>query len=227
MNTLFERSAQAIFLWLSRVDTSKIKQEVRELKLTHPEATAEDLIQILIQRKAVHTAQVGAITSAASAVPVIGTALTLTAGMAFDLGKTITTQAELVLGVAEILDVKLNRTEQRKAVFVIMGLGAGIHHIGTRVSKAVLGRVGQRILRKAASKILPVAGIALAAGLNYVSTYLIGQRAKTYFIQGETALSSWEDSIQQWKEINLDKLPQAFEEAKAQFNLKFLDSHKS
>lgn len=227
LKSLIEKSAHRLMAWASQVDDRKVKKNVKKLRKSMPSATSDELIDALIKAKSKRTATVGVVTSVAGAVPIIGTALSLTAGMVADLGATITSQAELVLEIAEVLDIKMSKDEQREAVFIVMGLGAGAQQIGSRVSKDILSKLGQRYAKRWVGKVIPVAGIAAAGGINYVSTYLIGKRAKVYFSEGEGQLGNWQESIQRVTDFDKNQLSQWMQESKETINSQFVELGKN
>lgn len=227
LKSLIEKSAHRLMAWASQVDDRKVKKNVKKLRKSMPAATSDELIDALIKAKSKRTATVGVVTSVAGAVPIIGTALSLTAGMVADLGATITSQAELVLEIAEVLDIKMSKDEQREAVFIVMGLGAGAQQIGSRVSKDILSKLGQRYAKRWVGKVIPVAGIAAAGGINYVSTYLIGKRAKVYFSEGEGQLGNWQESIQRVTDFDKNQLSQWMQESKETINSQFVELGKN
>lgn len=227
LKSLIEKSAHRLMAWASQVDDRKVKKNVKKLRKSMPSATSDELIDALIKAKSKRTATVGVVTSVAGAVPIIGTALSLTAGMVADLGATITSQAELVLEIAEVLDIQMSKDEQREAVFIVMGLGAGAQQIGSRVSKDILSKLGQRYAKRWVGKVIPVAGIAAAGGINYVSTYLIGKRAKVYFSEGEGQLGNWQESIQRVTDFDKNQLSQWMQESKETINSQFVELGKN
>lgn len=227
LKSLIEKSAQRLLEWASKVDDRKVKKNVKALRKAHPDAGPDELIQALIKAKAQRTATVGVVTSVAGAVPLIGTAVSLTAGMAADLSATITAQAELVLEIAEVLGVELDKKEKREAVFMVMGLGAGMQQMGTRVSKDLLSKLGQRYAKRWVGKVIPFAGILAAGGINYISTYLIGKRAKVYFTQGEQSMGNWQQSLQHITEFDKDQLAQWMQQNKESVNAQLVNLGKN
>src|SRR5574341_550374 len=90
------------------VDEEAAAERVKALREDHPEASADELVELLVKRKCMQTGAVGAITSSASMIPGLGTAVSLIFGVAADLGMTFKYQAELVLEIAAVYDHKLN-----------------------------------------------------------------------------------------------------------------------
>lgn len=184
-----------VFDWVSKVDTKKVSQRIHKLKKKHPRANTDQLIDMLIHQKSTRTAVIGGSTSLTALVPGVGTLVASTLGSVLDLSGTIGSQAELVLEIAELLEVPLSEREKREAVFVVLGIGASGQFLSTRAGQALAQRVGKRYAQKWFSKAIPVVGILASGGLNYGLTRLIGLRAKAYFEKGPESMESWQDSL--------------------------------
>ncbi|HET7768085.1 MAG TPA: hypothetical protein VFN74_04865, partial [Chloroflexota bacterium] len=168
---------------------------VRELRERQPEWSVSQLAEELIRRKVRQTAAIGAATAGAGIIPGLGTLVALTIGAVADLGATLRLQTELVLEIAEAHGRQLTKEEKRRVVLLVAGLSAGggrlLSRGGARLSLSLTQRYAQRWLARA----VPFAGIAAAAGVNALSTYLIGTRAQAYFSRGPEAIGSWSESI--------------------------------
>ena len=217
---LIERLAHRVFDWASKVDTRKVLKNVNALRKAFPDASKDELIDTLIKRKCQRTAKIGVATSAASVVPVLGTALSLTIGMVADLGGTITSQAELVLEIAEILEVKMTESEKRETVFIVLGIGASTQHLSVRAGKSILNKLGQRYAKRWVGKAIPFLGIVASGSINYLSTYLIGKRALAYFVKGPETMGSWQHSLGAITGMDKDKLSEWMGESREQVGLK-------
>ncbi|MEZ0369271.1 MAG: hypothetical protein ACAI44_09320 [Candidatus Sericytochromatia bacterium] len=177
--------------WISKVDIRAVRRRVAELRTELPMASQQELIEELIRRKCQYTAKIGAATAATGTIPVLGTLFSLTLGMMIDLGAVITAQAELVLEIAEVQGISLSDAQRRETVFLVLGLGAGLEHLGAMASQRMLRKLSHRFARRWLGHILPLVGIATNAGLNALSTYLIGRQAEAYFSHGPAAMSDW------------------------------------
>ncbi len=217
---LIERLAHRVFDWASKVDTRKVLKNIKTLREEFPEATNDELIETLIKRKCQRTAKIGVATSAASIVPILGTALSLTIGMVADLGGTITSQAELVLEIAEILEIPMTESEKRETVFIVLGIGASAQHLSVRAGKSVLNKLGQRYAKRWVGKAIPFLGIVASGSINYLSTYLIGKRALAYFVKGPETMGSWQHSLNALTGLDADKLSEWMGESKEQVGFK-------
>lgn len=189
------RQVHRMFNWFSKVNTQEVSARVAELRQELPQATQAQLIEQLIKRKCEHTARIGAATAATGSIPILGTVFSLTLGMILDLGAVITSQAELVLEIAEVYGVKMSEAKKRETVFLVLGLGVGAQRLGARASQQVLHKLATRYARRWISHAIPVLGIAAAAAINALSTYLIGRRAQAYFGQGPSAMGDWKTSL--------------------------------
>ncbi len=190
---------KTIFGVISDVDIEAATQRVKTLKEKHPDASPEQLSQMLIREKCQRTGAVGAVTSGAGLVPGLGTAAAVTLGVAADIGATFKLQAELVLEVAAVYDYPLTEQEKQQIVMLITGISAGTTALTRRVGQTASIRIGEKLagraIGKSLVKALPIVGVMTSAGTNVLSTYIIGQRADAYFRLGPEAMGSWTDSL--------------------------------
>lgn len=188
-----------IFNVVSDVDIEAAAERVSRLKEKHPDASSQQLAQILIREKSQKTGTVGAVTSGAGLIPGLGTAAALTLGVAADIGATFKLQAELVLEIAAAYDYPLTEEEKQRLVMVITGISAGTTVLTRRAGQAIALKAGEvaagRAVGKAVLKAIPVVGVLASAGTNVLSTYIIGHRADAYFRLGPEAVGSWADSL--------------------------------
>lgn len=187
MNTIFDA--------VSDVDIEAAATRVKALREMYPDASPEELAQRLIRDKCRRTGTVGAVTSGAGLIPGIGTAAAVVLGVAADIGATFKLQAELVLEIAAVYNYPLTDEEKQRLVMVITGISAGTITLTRRAGQAVSIKMGEKFAEKAFLKALPVIGVFASAGTNVLSTYIIGQRADTYFRLGPEAVGSWGDSL--------------------------------
>jgi len=165
------------------------------LRDAQPDWTADHLVEQLIKRKCQHTALIGAASAGSGLIPGIGTVVALTVGTFADVGATLRLQTELVIEIAAVHGHRLSLAEKRRVVMLVGGLSAGgsraLTQGGARVSLGLTQRFAQRWL----ARLVPLAGVGVSAGVNAVSTYLIGRRAHAYFVRGSKAVGSWTDSL--------------------------------
>ncbi len=188
-----------LFNVVSDVDLEAAAERVRRLKEKNPQASPQELAQILIREKSQKTATVGAVTSGAALIPGLGTVAALTLGVAADIGATFKLQAELVLEMAALYDYPLSEEEKQKLVMVITGISAGTTVLTRKAGQAIAVKAGEqlagRAIGKSLLKAIPIVGVLASAGTNVLSTYIIGQRADAYFRLGPDAVGSWSDSL--------------------------------
>ncbi len=170
-------------------------ERLEKLQKTRPEATKDDLVDILIRQKCFQAGAVGAVTAGTSLIPGGGTLITFTFGVAADLSLTLKMQAELVLEIAAVYGRRLRRSEKRQIILLMTGLGLASDRVMTKAGSMVAQRATERLAIEAAAKALPVISIAASAGKNILTTYVIGQRAQVYFSQGPQAVGDWYSSF--------------------------------
>ncbi|MFN8485436.1 MAG: hypothetical protein U0768_20540 [Anaerolineae bacterium] len=170
-----------IFKVVDSVNSEEAAQKVAQVQAANPTLNKKQLADILIRDKARKTAVVGAGTAATAVVPGVGSITALTLGMGLDIVLTFRYQAELIHEIALLFGRDLTRTERRNAVVAIMGIGVGLDMAVEAMTARLATRVGREMTERAILKVIPVAGLVLGAGLDVVSTYIIGKRAMTYF----------------------------------------------
>lgn len=180
---------------INDVDEQGAAERVDQLREKYPEATNDVLADHLIKQKCLQTGAVGAVTSAPSLIPGLGTVTTWTFGVAADIGMTFKMQAELVLEIANVYDRTLRDEEKRTAVLVVTGFGAGTAKLAEKAGQEVAKQAAERLAKYSAAKAVPVFGVAASAGINLTSTYLMGHRAKAYFALPPDKRDQWDENV--------------------------------
>lgn len=180
---------------VSQVDPAKAAARVNELREQHPGASPDELADRLIKAKCQKTGAVGALTSGSALVPGLGTLAATTIGVAADLGTTITLQSELVYELAEVYRVPAEHLNTRQVVMLITGLSLGAEKALAVTGAKLGGELAERFAHRWLAKALPVVGVAASAGVNAITTYVVGQRARAYFSRGPDAVGDWADSL--------------------------------
>jgi hypothetical protein len=180
---------------VSQVDPAKAAARVDELRTQHPDDSPEQLADRLIKTKCQRTGAVGALTSGSALIPGLGTLAATTIGIAADLGTTITLQSELVYELAEVYRVPVDRLNTRQVVMLVTGLSLGAEKVLAVTGAKLGGELAERFSQRWLAKALPVVGVAASAGVNAITTYVVGQRAKAYFEQGPEAVGDWASSL--------------------------------
>lgn len=183
-------------------------QNVRELKIQFPELSTDELIEKMIKAKCRKTAAIGATTSAASIVPGLGTAFSLTVGLVVDVGTTLRLHSELVLEIAEVRGHSLTEAERHKVLMTVMGFSTGMDQLSGRAIKGFTHKAGDLAARKWLAKALPAMGIAASASTNVLSTYIIGKRANAYFERGPEAMGDLKENLRALSGVDERKIAQ-------------------
>lgn len=141
------------------VDIVSVQAAVAKIQQEHPDWTCDQVVERLIQSKAV---LLGAKGLATSVVP------GLAAGMfAVDLASSIAMQAELIYQIAYAYDLDLHDSARKAEALTLFGLGFG----GSAALKLGMGF----------ARNIPMAGAVIGAGGNAVMTYALGTSAHQYF----------------------------------------------
>jgi hypothetical protein len=180
---------------IANVDEEAAAGRVAALRKANPEASAAELVELLVKQKCMQTGAVGAVTSGAALVPGLGTLVSLTFGVAADIGVTFKMQAELVVEIASVYERKLTPAEKRSAVMLVTGLSAGASQALRKAGQRIAEEAGERLAQKSITKAIPVLGVAASAGTNILFTYAIGRRAQAYFSLGPEAVGDWGESL--------------------------------
>ncbi|MEZ4659880.1 MAG: DUF697 domain-containing protein [Caldilineaceae bacterium] len=188
---LIDRAWQAV----NRADAKAARQRAEELAHSRPTATPDELVEILIRNKALQTGSVGALTSGAAIIPGVGTAVSLTLGTVTDISMTFKMQAEMVLEIAAIYGHEFTDADQRNALLLVTGLSVGTEQLMATGGAKLTAEVSERFAEHSALRALPYLGVAASAGVNLLSTYIIGRRAQAYFKLGPQAVGDWAASV--------------------------------
>ena len=180
---------------ISNVDQGTAITRVTELREDYPDASADELVEMLIKRKCRQTGAVGAATSGAALIPGVGTLATLTVGVVADISIAFRLQAELVIEIAAAHQRLLTEEEKQRAILIVTGLSAGANQLIAKTGRKASVEIGERFAQKWMVKILPIIGIAASAGTNVLCTYIIGRRAHVYFNLGPEEMTDWKESL--------------------------------
>ena len=180
---------------INDADVVVAAQRVQSLRAQKPYLDNAALIEQLIKQKTLQAGMVGAVTSGASLIPGLGSLAVFTLGVATDVGVTMKLQSELVLEIAAVHGHELTPDQRRTAVVVVTGVNVGAEQLVTRASRKLAEKVAERFAGRAIVKAIPFVGIAVSAGANMVTTYVIGRRADAYFGLGPEAVGDWNESL--------------------------------
>lgn len=180
---------------IDKTDAQAALQRVADLRERYPDATPTVLIDRLIRQRCLQAGAVGAVTSSTATIPGLGTVATLVFGVAADLRMTYKIQSELVLEIAAVYNREISLNDKRHIVTLVTGMSAGANQLVRKAGAELAAQASERLARRALAKSIPVLGIAASAGVNTVSTYLIGRRAQAYFSQDPALLAAWDDQV--------------------------------
>jgi len=193
---------------LTGVNPESALSHVWNLRASQPDLSTQELVERLIKAKCQKTAAIGAGTSAASLVPGLGTAISLTVGLAVDIGSTLKLQSELVLEIAEAHGHRLTERQRSHVLLAVTGLSTGISQLSGKAVKGLSQKAGELAAKKWLAKTVPALGMAASASTNVLSTYLIGKRADTYFVRGPEALGDLKDNLRALSGMDERKISQ-------------------
>jgi hypothetical protein len=180
---------------LSDADADAAVVRVTEARSKGRLASDDALVEHLIKQKALQSGMVGAVTSGASLIPGFGSLAAFTIGVATDVGVTLRLQAELVLEIAAARGHDLNTSEKRNALLLVTGINMGTERLVNQASRKMAERAAERLAGRAFVKMIPFVGIAVSAGANMITTYIIGRRADAYVRLGPDAVGDWNESL--------------------------------
>ena len=133
---------------------------------------------ILLQRKCVHAATIGACTAATESLPGLGKALGLAFGELIDAEMLAVTQRELVEETFRLYGLNLPTALQNTLVRKVQMLGTGASVAGDALGRSLLRRLLRRAGSVVARRAVPGAAIVSSALANASVTYVIGKRAQ-------------------------------------------------
>lgn len=200
---------------VSNVDQDGVLARVSELREEHPERSVQELVNLLIKRKSKQAGAVGAATAGAALIPGVGTLFVLAAGTVADIAVVLRMQAELVLEIAAAHQRLLTEDERQRAILLVTGLSAGTNQLAVSTGRKVSLGLGERFAEKWVVKVLPVVGIAVSAGVNALSTYIVGTRAHAYFSLGPDQMKDWRESLRTITGVDERKVGQRLHESAA------------
>ena len=191
---------------LSDADADAALLRVLKLRKAHPDKSPDELCELIIKKKVQQTAAIGAASAGAALVPVVGTLSAMTVGVAADITATFRLQAEMVLEIAAVYDFPLDELDEQKIIFLVTGVSTGsnilLNHVGQDLSMKLSEQYAQKWLATA----LPFIGVVASSSTNGLSSYVIGQRAQTYFKHGPDAVKDWKGSLRALASIDERKL---------------------
>lgn len=190
----------------NRAEGETARAHAEDVRAKNPAATVEQLVDIVTREKALRTATIGAVTSGAGVLPGLGTLVSTTLGVAADAAMTLAAQAELVLEIAALHGRTLSPMEQRNAILLVTGASIGADRAFRAAGRKLATTATVRLSERAIAKAIPFVGIAASAGINMLSTYVIGRRAHAYFSLGPESIGSLEQSVEAITGVDREKM---------------------
>jgi uncharacterized protein (DUF697 family) len=208
---------------MTKADEKEALARVQSLRERHPNATVDQLAELVIRRKCLQAGAIGAVTASPTLVPGLGTVVALTFGTAVDIGMMYKLQGELVLELIDLYAPNLSLENKRNILMLITGISIGAgrllseqgQEIATKASRRLATRINGvavvEVAEEAASGLFArsvsvVLGVATVAGINTVTTYTIGRRAQAYLKQEPAAREELGSSLRTISGVDERKL---------------------
>ena len=153
------------------LDVERIRDGVVELSRRHPELSTRRKAALIVESSARKAALVGA----AASVPPGWAAVAATAP---ELTTLIVLQSRMIVGLHLLYGAELDPEERALEVVAGLAAGAGLS-VGRRLTVGVAESLATRLAVRAAGRplahLIPLAGIAASAALNYVAVRAVGR----------------------------------------------------
>ena len=153
------------------LDVERIRDGVVELSRRHPELSTRRKAALIVESSARKAALVGA----AASVPPGWAAVAATAP---ELTTLIVLQSRMIVGLHLLYGAELDPEERALEVVAGLAAGAGLS-VGRRLTVGVAESLATRLAVRAAGRplahLIPLAGIAASAALNYVAVRSVGR----------------------------------------------------
>lgn len=184
------------------------RRRVRHLKQRYPNLSKRQLADRLIYDKAKLCALSGALTAVPALMPGIGTLAAILSGLVVDITVLGYLLSRLVLEMSALFGHDpLSARVQQEAVR-IFGIAAGVQSAGKQAAKSAAGAIARQAAaggmsrplflmglrasqRSVVARILPLAGVGLAALITYLFARGVGQRMLALY-EEESAAADWE-----------------------------------
>lgn len=153
------------------LDVERIRDGVLELSRRHPGLSTRRKAALMVESTARRAALVGA----AASVPLGWAAVAATAP---ELTTLIVLQSRMIVGLHLLYGADLDPEERALEVVAGLASGAGLS-VGRRLTVGVAESLATRLAVRAAGRplahLIPVAGIAASAALNYIAVRAVGR----------------------------------------------------
>jgi hypothetical protein len=155
------------------LDLESIRSDVMDFSAKYPGLGTREKGELMVRRAARRAAAIGAV---ASLPPGWGAALAI----APELSALIVLQSRLIVGLHVLYGGRPEPDERAVEVLAGIAAGAGVNvgrRLTARAAEEVAGRVAARLAGREVAHVVPIAGIAASAALNYAAVRAVGRAA--------------------------------------------------
>ncbi len=153
------------------LDVERIREGVLELSRRHPDLSTRRKAALMVES----TARKAALVGAAASVPPGWAAVAATAP---ELTTLIVLQSRMIVGLHLLYGAELDPEERALEIVAGLAAGAGLS-VGRRLTVGLAESIATRLAVRAAGRplahLIPIAGIAASAALNYVAVGAVGR----------------------------------------------------
>ena len=153
------------------LDVEKVREDVLAFALRHPEMSTREKARHMVESTARRAALVGA----AASVPPGWAAVPAAAP---ELTALVVLQSRLIVGLHLLYGAELDPEERAREVVAGLAAGAGLsvgRRLTARVAEELGARLASRLLGRSLARVVPLAGIAVSAALNYAAVRAVGR----------------------------------------------------
>ena len=153
------------------LDVEKVREDVRAFSLRHPGLPTREKARLVVASTARKAALVGA---AARAPP----GWAAPASTAPELTALVVLQSRMIVGIHLLYGGDLDPEERALEVVAGLAAGAGLsvgRRLTVRLAEELGARLAARALGREVAHLVPLAGLAAAAALNYVAVRAVGR----------------------------------------------------
>lgn len=156
------------------IDMEQLRGDVAAFVARRPELTRREQADRLVKRTARRAAAIGA---AASLPPGVGAAL----AVGPELTTMIWMQSRMILGLHLLYGIEPDPEERTDEVLMGLAAGAGVRvgrSLGKMAAEEVAKRLVVRALGRGGGRLVPLAGIAAGALLNFAAVTAVGRAVR-------------------------------------------------
>jgi uncharacterized protein (DUF697 family) len=153
------------------LDLEKVREDVRAFSLRHAPLPTREKARLMVASTARKAALVGA---AASAPP----GWAAMAATAPELTTLVVLQSRMIVGLHLLYGAELDPEERALEVVAGLAAGAGLsvgRRLTVRLAQELATRLAARALGRSVAHLVPLAGIAASAALNYAAVSAVGR----------------------------------------------------